>query len=105
MTGDMQHPKNPFLLAALLLVLILAPCPGHSLHADENASIRIGVLAYRGKAPTLTRWSATAKYLSAHIGQRFEIVPVDLNEMADAINSGKLQFTLTNPGNYVSSAT
>ncbi|TCK17872.1 histidine kinase/DNA gyrase B/HSP90-like ATPase [Thiogranum longum] len=86
----------------MLLALVLGAAPVDHLAADEGAVIRIGILAYRGKTLALTRWSATAKYLSAHIGRPFEIVPVDLDEMADAINTGKLQFTLTNPGNYVS---
>jgi len=92
---------KPLLLLALLLTASGEPVSAGNPAAEANP-IRIGVLAYRGKAPTLARWSATAAYLSGRIGRRFEIVPVNLNEMTDAINSGDIQFTLTNPGNYVS---
>jgi len=85
-----------------MLVVIGGATSVNDLAAEESAAIRIGVLAYRGKVPAVERWSATAAYLSGRIGRRFEIVPVNLDEMADAINSGTIQFTLTNPGNYVS---
>ncbi len=97
----MTYFCKPLLLLALLLTASGGPVSAGNPAAETNP-IRIGVLAYRGKAPTLTRWSATAAYLSGQIGRRFEIVPVNLNEMTDAINSGDIQFTLTNPGNYVS---
>jgi len=99
--GDVQYLRKPLLLLILLLAAVGGPVSANNLAAEANP-IRIGVLAYRGKAPTLARWSATADYLSGQIGQHFEIIPVDLNEIADAINSGNIQFTLTNPGNYVS---
>jgi C4-dicarboxylate-specific signal transduction histidine kinase len=78
------------------------PAFASNLSLEEEAIVHIGVLAYRGKAPTLKRWSATADYLTDKIGRRFVIVPVNLDEMGEAIKSGRLQFTLTNPGNYVS---
>lgn len=85
-----------------MLPLGCGPASASALIDDEEAVIRIGVLAYRGKAQALERWTATATYLSRHVGQRFEIVPVNLDEMTDAINSGEIHFTLTNPGNYIS---
>lgn len=75
----------------------------HTVTATQE-TVRIGVLAYRGKEQAMQRWSPTAEYLSNEImGQRyqFEIVPVNLDEMAAAIQHGDIDFTLTNPGNYV----
>ncbi len=72
------------------------------LSAKQSQTINIGVLAYRGKSQARQRWSETARYLSQTIGQPFQIVPVNLDEIDEVINSGKLHFTLTNPGNYVS---
>jgi C4-dicarboxylate-specific signal transduction histidine kinase len=86
---------------ASCLLLIAAMTPTLPL-ADENGLVRIGVLAYRGKAQAQARWSPTAEYLSERISaHRFEIVPVNLEEMSRAIELGDIQFTLTNPGNYV----
>lgn len=107
MDGNVQHFRKFLLLVALLLPLVCVPVIASNLFsnnslAKEDAVIRIGVLAYRGKDQALQRWSATADYLSDNIGRRFEIVPVNLDEITGAINSGRIQFTLTNPGNYVS---
>jgi len=102
MDGDMQNLRKLLLLVAFLPALACGPLFAKNLAEKEDAAICIGVLAYRGKAPALERWSATAAYLSERISHRFRIVPVYLDEIADAINTGKIQFTLTNPGNYVS---
>lgn len=69
---------------------------------NDSDTVRIGVLAYRGKQEALDRWQPTAQYLTnSHRGYNFEIVPLDLNEISDAIESNRIHFTLTNPGNYV----
>ncbi len=102
MVGVVQYLRKPLLSVALLLTAGCGSAFASNLAAEDTAVIRIGVLAYRGKVPALKRWSATAAYLSDRIGRHFEIVPVNLDEIADAIKSGRIQFTLTNPGNYVS---
>ena len=86
----------------LLLLFLCAPGSADELPGAQDTVIRIGVLAYRGKQQALQRWSPTAVYLSERIGREFEIVPVDLDEIATAIKTGNIHFTLTNPGNYVS---
>jgi C4-dicarboxylate-specific signal transduction histidine kinase len=92
----------------MAICCMLAPCllPGTVTMATPVAGdedlVRIGVLAYRGKAQALARWSPTAEYLSEQVDtHRFEVVPVNLEEMSRAIELGDIQFTLTNPGNYV----
>jgi len=110
MSGNAQQLYKAIFF--LVLFIIITHWPASARHLSEALSsangltnqvtIKIGVLAYRGKEQALNRWSATAKYLSDSIGHAFEIVPVDLNEIDEAINSGALHFTLTNPGNYVS---
>jgi len=102
-----QYFRKFLLLMALLLAPVCGPVTANNLLSNnlsmaDDVVIRIGVLAYRGKQQALQRWAATADYLSDNIGRRFEMLPVNLDEIADAINSGQIQFTLTNPGNYVS---
>lgn len=64
--------------------------------------VHIGVLSYRGEERVKTRWTATADYLSRNIpGYHFELVPLNLSEMADAVEKDLVQFILTNPGHYV----
>jgi len=105
-TGQLLH--KTLLILILLLAVTSWPsyasnlCSSNLATSRQNALICIGVLAYRGKAEALQRWSATARYLSLKIGQTFEIVPVNLDEIDRVINSGQIHFTLTNPGNYVS---
>ena len=93
--------KNGSCLIAIVTLLLL-PVTKQPVHAEPGArTARIGVLAYRGHAQALRRWSATAEYLSDRIaGYRFEIVPLDLGGIRDATRDETLQFTLTNPGNY-----
>ena len=69
---------------------------------NEDKTIHIGVLAHRGKEQAIQRWTPTAEYLSKIIvGYRFEILPAYLNELSEIIKQGRVQFVLTNPGNYV----
>ncbi len=102
MDGTVQYLYKPLLLLVLLTAFGGGPVSAKDAAGKNHTAIRIGVLAYRGKAPALQRWSATADYLTRRIGRPFRIVPVNLDEIADAINTGEIQFTLTNPGNYVS---
>lgn len=72
--------------------------------ADQHATpkVKIGVLAFRGEEATRKRWSATAEYLEWTIGGHiFEVVPLSLPEMKEAVSNGQLDFVLTNTGNYV----
>jgi two-component system sensor histidine kinase TtrS len=62
----------------------------------------VGVLAHRGDQACITKWTPTIDYLNDEIpGNGFRLLPLDLNEMSAALAAGKLDFILTNPGNYV----
>ena len=62
----------------------------------------IGVLAFRGKQDAIDRWSPTARYLSERIADySFRIVPLTLEGMLDHVEQDRLDFILTNTGNYV----
>ncbi len=89
-----------------MLALTFTLAGGRTTGAEITDSglqpVRIGVLAYRGKAEALRRWGPTADYLSAAIRDyQFEIVPLNLDEIAGVIKNNGIHFTLTNPGNYV----
>ncbi|NOR62748.1 MAG: PhnD/SsuA/transferrin family substrate-binding protein [Rhodobacteraceae bacterium] len=71
----------------------------------QDRVAHIGVLAFRGAETTVDAWQPLANYLSADVdGWRFEIVPVTLVSAPEALESGRLQFFVTNPGHYVSLA-
>jgi len=83
-----------------LVCLVLVSVWPAALNAQ--AEMQIGVLAFRGKQDALERWSPTAKYLSQRIDDHsFKIVPLTLEGMRSHVEQDKLDFVLTNTGNYV----
>jgi len=64
--------------------------------------VKIGVLAFRGPEVALKRWAETARYLEQSIeGYSFEVLPLSLADMKNAVSEDRLDFVLTNTGNYV----
>lgn len=73
-----------------------------SASAAEPLSVRIGVLAKRGAEVTLKRWAPTADYLNARLPDyRFEIVPLDFDQIFPVAGSRKVDFILSNSAFYV----
>lgn len=69
----------------------------------EHQDINIGVLAVRGEAKTMKMWSPTAKYLTDSIpGYVFHIIPLNNDNMADAVSRKTVDFVLSNPASYAS---
>jgi two-component system sensor histidine kinase TtrS len=89
---------RPCVLFFLCLLL-----PGATASAaTQSADVRIGVLAKRGDARTVQRWQATADYLSEQIpGARFQIAPLDFEEIYPAVERGEVDFILCNSAIYV----
>jgi PAS domain S-box-containing protein len=90
------------MLNRILIYLLLALVAiSTRLYADEQL-IRIGVLSHRGNTATLQTWSPTAEYLTRTVeGNRFQIVPLDFDEVEPAVGFGEVDFILVNPGIYV----
>lgn len=89
-----------FLLAWLLaLVTAVAPALGGS---DSPAVHTIGVLAFEDLDTTEARWQPTADYLTETISDaEFRIRAFHYPELNRAVESGALDFVLTNTGHYV----
>jgi len=86
--------------AAPWLLLLALFYPFDSSAADTE--LTLGVLAFRGEPAALQRWSATADYLSSRLdGYRFRLEPLTLDGMREAVAGDRLDFVLTNTGNYV----
>ena len=86
-------------LKHLLLIGILLISP-HSY--AEDSFIKIGVLSHRGDAFTFNAWNPTARYLTAKLPDYdFEIVPLDFDEIDQAVSNEDVDFILVNPGIYV----
>lgn len=87
------------MLSGLLCLALFAGSAGNVLAESE---MLIGVLAFRGEQDALDRWSPTADYLNSRIAEyRFRIVPLGLEGMHSHVEQDKLDFVLTNTGNYV----
>lgn len=80
------------------LLIFLAALPMLS----SAATFRIAVLAYRGLEHTETQWAPTAEYLNNNVpGHQFLIEAMSLQELADAVQAGRVDFVITNTGQYV----
>ena len=83
----------------VLLLWLLASLPSI---AAAGQQVTVGVLAHRGADAAIEIWTPTVDYLSEQVdGREFQLLPLDLQEMRAALENGKLDFILTNPGNYV----
>lgn len=64
--------------------------------------IKIGVLAYRGEQQTIDRWQPTINYLNTQFKTfSFRLVTLQLHQVDDVIGNNKLDFIITNTGNYI----
>ncbi len=96
----MTDRKYYLLIANIALIALLLIAPG-LLHASEK-SIRIGVLSHRGDAVTHQMWDSTANYLSYALHpKKFEVIPLDFDEVEPAVKDAAIDFLLVNSGIYV----
>ena len=92
---------------AITLLLITGIVMGSVCPAAVNAGrdvepVKIGVLAKRGKAHCRERWQPTALYLNRKISEaRFQIVPLDFEDIEPVVAAGEVDFILANPSFYV----
>ncbi|AFV23249.1 hypothetical protein Mpsy_1040 [Methanolobus psychrophilus R15] len=77
-----------------LLFLPIASC-------EENVYV-IGILSHRGPDHSLNTLAKTAEYLSDEVPEcNFEIMPLDYDEIFDAVSNEEVDFVLTDPFLYV----
>jgi two-component system sensor histidine kinase TtrS len=79
-----------------------APSMGDDAQAPAPKQVYIGVLSHRGDSRSRETWQPTADYLTRTIsGYRFDIMPLDFDEVEPAAASGSVEFMLVNPAIYV----
>ena len=62
----------------------------------------IGVLALRGPSTTLAHWQPLVDILNESIpNEHFTLLPLNLDEMKDAVAQQKVDFLLTNPAQFI----
>ncbi|MGD0959000.1 MAG: PAS domain S-box protein [Methylomonas sp.] len=80
-----------------LVWLILLANP---VRADEL--LKLGVLAVRGNTETLAKWQPLADYLNRELpGYRFQLQPLNYDEMNDAIKRQQVDFIFSQAGHYI----
>lgn len=71
--------------------------------AMQSEPVRVGVLATRGLPVARHQWQPLMSWLEQEVpGQRFELVPLELDALAAAVAGQRLDFVITNPGQSVS---
>jgi PAS domain S-box-containing protein len=91
----------------LLWLTVVSQGVGAETRSEQNdgnrgQTLRLGVLANRGKEMCLTEWTPTADYLSAQLApNRFEIVPLDFDEVGHAVEERRVEFLIVNSSIYV----
>jgi len=97
--------KSRFICLALVVVVTGLGASTTALAKkiqNKDQLVRIGVLAIRGKSSATESWEATAAHLSGTIeGYRFQMVPLNLDEMERAVKENALDFIITNTGQYI----
>ncbi len=64
--------------------------------------VKIGILAKRGVAQTLKRWSTLEGYLNERVeNYHFKIIPLDFSSLAVSVEKKEVDFILTNTMQYV----
>ena len=90
---------QPVISLGAFLLWLVAALP---VVAVAGQQVTVGVLAHRGAEAAIGMWTPTVNYLSEQVdGREFQLLPLDLQEMRAALAAGKLDFIVTNPGNYV----
>jgi two-component system sensor histidine kinase TtrS len=97
----MRLPAIPRRLPCLALILTLGlAAPSQATTPAEE--IRIGVLAFRGAEQAVDTWMPTASALARALPDHgVVLVPLDLEQMRDAVERHTVDFVITNPGHYV----
>lgn len=89
-------------IAALLLCVWLTPVWHAQFCLADDARVQIGVLANRGAEQCLRKWTPTAQYLTHRIpDQVFVILPLQFEEIYDAVAQERVSFILCNPAIYI----
>lgn len=94
--------KIQLALCFSLVVVVLCLPVSSSYSEGEDVHYKIGVLANRGSAQCLRKWSQTAEYLSEKIqGASFAIISLSYDELHDAVMKNQIDFLIANSAIYV----
>ena len=101
-----MHPSRRIWVAGAIVALLLLGSPSRAARAGNlehsEHPVRVGVLAKRGEARCRDKWTATIDYLGQTIpSHRFELVPLDFDQVSAAVEGGMVDFILVNSSMFV----
>ncbi|MBR9727517.1 PhnD/SsuA/transferrin family substrate-binding protein [Shewanella intestini] len=87
------------MLRVLLVLWVISVSP---LSAAKVTDFHVGVLANWGNQQATERWSPMMRYLEQQVpNTRFHVYPGNFAALNAAMEAGKIQFIVTNPGQYL----
>lgn len=96
------NPKYKQLILCMLSFLFLLGIALNASASVDDKQIRIGITSFRDIEKTRKQWQPTADYLNKSIPEyHFNIVPLFIEEISEAVKQGNVEFVLTNPEHYV----
>jgi two-component system, LuxR family, sensor histidine kinase TtrS len=96
-----RHPLHRFGMILIGAALLLQPPRAHAGSGDP-ATVRIGVLAYKGADAVQADWSQVSDWLAASVaGHRFVLLDFDQAGLTRAVHDGSIDFVITSGGHYV----
>lgn len=102
MSGLRVNIRNIFSPSVTAILFICILLIAGTVNSADKQPIKIGVLAYKGKAEAGSMWNATASYLNSSIqGYDFRIVPLNFHEIEPAVRSSDIDFLIANSSIYV----
>jgi diguanylate cyclase (GGDEF)-like protein/PAS domain S-box-containing protein len=98
-SGLHAAPWRTSVLCWLELFLLMLLATGANAATNQ---VRIGVLAFFGKAEAQQQWQPTGQVLAHALGDRpVQIVPLNYEELSEAVAGKTIDFVFTNPEHFV----
>lgn len=64
-------------------------------------TVKLGVLAKRGKAKAVEKWKPLADYLGTKTGEHFVLIPLSFDAVEPAVKGNRIDYLIANSGFFV----
>ncbi|GEM_PF-1875431 len=90
------------IITILFALVTLSLTTAAAVSSEIEKTLVLGVLALRPKPDTVARWQPLADYLEKAVeGYKVRLLPLNHNEIQEAIQSKKVDLLLTNPAHFI----
>ncbi len=99
-----MHIVRKTVILVFLIILTVTSVSSYSeaYAQSDKSTVNLGVLAFRPAPETIERWQPLADYLDNEIPEySFELVALNYDALTSAVESGDVDFVLTNPAHYI----